>query len=57
MRGPAVLVIHSWWGLTSSFVDFGEALAEKVFVVGLADLFEGRTDSDPAEAQRLRSSS
>ncbi|MDJ0896314.1 MAG: dienelactone hydrolase family protein [Alphaproteobacteria bacterium] len=53
-RGPAVLVIHSWWGLTPAFHAFGEALAREGFIVGLADLFEGKTASDPAEAKRLR---
>jgi carboxymethylenebutenolidase len=53
---PAVLVIHSWWGLTASFTRFGEALADEGFVVGLADLFGGRTASDPEEARRLRRS-
>ena len=54
-RGRAVLVIHSWWGLTQSFRSFGQALARKGFVVGLADLFDGRTASRPADAKRLRS--
>lgn len=49
-----MLVVHSWWGLTPSFVDFGEALAARGFVVGLADLFDGRTASRPADAQKLR---
>jgi len=53
-RGPAVLIIHSWWGLTKSFTAFGDALAKQGFVVGLADLFDGKTASDPAEAKRLR---
>jgi len=57
MRAPAVLVIRPSWGLTSSFVDFGEALVEKGFVIGLADVFEGRKASDPGEATRLRPSS
>lgn len=49
-----VLVIHSWWGLTDSFRAYGEALAKEGFVVGLADLFDGRTASDIAEAKALR---
>jgi carboxymethylenebutenolidase len=57
MRAPAVLVIRPSWGLTSSFVDFGEALVEKGFVIGLADVFEGRKASDPDVAKRLRPSS
>lgn len=50
-----MLVIHSWWGLTESFRSFGKALAREGFVIGLADLFDGRTASRPVEAKRLRS--
>jgi carboxymethylenebutenolidase len=53
-RGSAVLVIHSWWGLTVSFKAFGQALAEEGFVVGLADLFGGKTAADSVQAKRLR---
>lgn len=49
-----VLVIHSWWGLTRSFRDYAEQLSGEGFVVGLSDLFAGRTASDIAEAERLR---
>lgn len=49
-----VLVIHSWWGLTDSFRTYAGALAKEGFVVGLADLFDGRTASDIAEAKALR---
>lgn len=54
-KGQAVLVIHSCWGLTDSFQSFGQALADEGFVVGLVDLFDGRTASDAAEAKQLRS--
>ncbi|WGH78438.1 dienelactone hydrolase family protein [Jannaschia ovalis] len=50
----AVLVIHSWWGLTDSFRDYGAALARQGFVVGLADLFDGRTARTQAAARALR---
>ncbi|MCC6947499.1 MAG: dienelactone hydrolase family protein [Bradyrhizobiaceae bacterium] len=53
-RRPAVLVIHSWWGLTASFRVFGRALADEGFVVGLADLFDGRTAADVRQATHLR---
>lgn len=53
--GPAVLVIHSWWGLTAAFLTLDEALAGQGFVVGLADHFGGRTATVPAEARLLRS--
>ena len=58
-NGQAVLVVHSWWGLTDSFRTFGRSLAEAGFAVGLAvglaDLFNGRTASNANEAKRLRS--
>ena len=50
----AVLVIHSWWGLTGSFHTYGEALAKAGFLVGLSDLFDGRTARTEAEARKLR---
>lgn len=53
-RRHGVLVIHSWWGLTGSFRAYGEALAAEGFVVGLSDLFGGRTASGIAEAKALR---
>lgn len=53
-RRAAVLVIHSWWGLTDSFRVFGRALAEEGFIVGLADLFNGKTAADVRQATQLR---
>ncbi len=49
-----VLVIHSWWGPTKSFHNFGHSLAKSGFTVGLADLFNGKTANTPADAMRLR---
>lgn len=49
-----VLVVHSWWGLTPSFYDYADRLAEHGFAVGLTDLFDGRTADDIAQAQQLR---
>lgn len=50
----AVLIIHSWWGLTDSFREYGRSLAEAGFLVGLADLFEGRTAKTESETRKLR---
>lgn len=50
-----VLVIHSWWGLTDSFRDYGQVLADQGFVVGLSDLFGGKTAHTAQDAKRLRS--
>jgi carboxymethylenebutenolidase len=49
-----VLVIHSWWGLTPSFVSFGTKLAQGPLTVGLVDLFNGQTAETEAEARSLR---
>lgn len=53
-RAGGVLVIHSWWGLTDSFRTYGAALAKEGFVVGLVDLFDGRTAREASEAKALR---
>ena len=50
-----ILVFHSWWGLTNSFRDFGQSLADQGFVVGLSDLFNGKTAHTEEDARRLRS--
>ena len=50
----AVFIIHSWWGLTDSFRDFGSSLADAGYLVGLTDLFEGQTATTEAEARTLR---
>jgi carboxymethylenebutenolidase len=50
------LVLHSWWGLTASFVNYGQSLANAGFTVGLADLFAGQIAETEAQARRLRQS-
>ncbi|MFZ1726639.1 MAG: dienelactone hydrolase family protein [Albidovulum sp.] len=56
--GPngAVLVIHSWWGLTDSFRKYGSILSDEGYLVGVADLFNGSTAETEAEARALRAS-
>jgi len=41
-HGPGVVVAHAWWGLNQTIRDYGAALVDQGFVVGLVDLFEGR---------------
>jgi carboxymethylenebutenolidase len=53
--GLPVLIIHSWWGLTSSFPEYADHLAAHGFLVGCVDLYGGRLASTPAEAAALRS--
>ena len=51
--GPGVLVIHPWWGRNQTVLDFGRRLAERGFVVGLADAFEGNVATERDAAQGL----
>lgn len=52
--GTPVLIVHSWWGLTASFIDFADRLADQGFVVGCADLYHGEIATTEADARRLR---
>jgi len=54
-RGPGVIVIQEWWGLTDHIVDIANRLAREGFVVLAPDLFGGRTTHDSDEAGRLMS--
>ncbi len=52
--GRPVLLIHSWWGLTSSFTAYADELASHGFVVGCVDLYLGDIARSEEDAQRLR---
>ncbi len=52
--GRAVLVIHSWWGLTTSFTAFADELASRGFLVGCPDLYDGHIARTEADARQLR---
>jgi carboxymethylenebutenolidase len=49
-----VLVTHSWWGLTTSFTAYADALAGAGFLAACVDLFDGRVAVTEAEARALR---
>jgi carboxymethylenebutenolidase len=51
--GSGVLVVHPWWGLNQTVRDYGAALADAGFVVGLADAFAGSVVTGQDEAQGL----
>lgn len=53
--GLPVLVLHSWWGLTSSFIDYADRLAAHGFLAGCVDLYDGRLARIPEDAAALRS--
>ena len=52
-RGPGVLVAHPWWGLNQTIRDYGAALAQEGFVVGLPDLFDGAVTTTIEGAKQL----
>jgi carboxymethylenebutenolidase len=49
-RGPGMVVIQEWWGLTDHIVDVCDRLAGDGFVALAPDLFGGRTTHDSEEA-------
>ena len=52
-RGPAVIVIQEWWGLTDHIADVTDRLAAEGFVALAPDLYHGRTTTEPDEAGKL----
>lgn len=52
-RGPGLVVIQEWWGLTDHIVDVCDRLAAEGFVALAPDLFGGRTTHDADEAGTL----
>ena len=51
--GPGVLIAHPWWGLNATIRAYGAALAREGFVVGLPDLFDGKTADTIEGAEKL----
>jgi len=52
-RGPGLVVIQEWWGLTSHIKDVADRFAAEGFVTLAPDLFGGTTTHDADEAGRL----
>jgi carboxymethylenebutenolidase len=52
-RGPGVVVIQEWWGLTSHIADVTNRLAAEGFVALAPDLYGGATAHDADEAGKL----
>jgi carboxymethylenebutenolidase len=52
-RGPGVVVIQEWWGLTNHIADVANRLAAEGFVALAPDLFGGATTHDAGEANKL----
>jgi carboxymethylenebutenolidase len=52
-RGPGLVVIQEWWGLTSHIADLVDRFAAAGFVTLAPDLYGGPTTHDADEAGRL----
>lgn len=55
-RGPGVLVLHAWWGLTPFFKTVCDRLADEGFVTLAPDLNLGRQAHTPDDAEALLAS-
>ncbi|HKU87939.1 MAG TPA: dienelactone hydrolase family protein [Casimicrobiaceae bacterium] len=51
--GPAVLVLHAWWGLNDTIKGFCTRLAQEGFVAFAPDLYHGKVATNVADAESL----
>ncbi|KOG35232.1 dienelactone hydrolase family protein [Streptomyces resistomycificus] len=52
-RGPGVIVIQEWWGLTDHIADVADRLAQEGFVALAPDLYGGNVAHESEEALRM----
>lgn len=52
-KGPAVIVIHEWWGLVPHIKDVCDRYAREGFFAFGIDLYKGKTADNPDDAGRL----
>jgi len=52
-KGPGVIVIQEWWGLTDHIAGIADRLASEGFVALAPDLFGGKVAHDADEAGKL----
>jgi len=53
-RGPGVVVLHAWWGLTAAVLRICDRLAAEGFTAIAPDLYGGKIARTLAEARALR---
>ena len=49
VRGPGVLLLHSWWGLTEEVKDLAERIADEGYTVLAPDLLQGEQPTTAEE--------
>jgi carboxymethylenebutenolidase len=52
-KGPAILLIHEWWGLNDQIKSVAAELAGQGYLALACDLYEGTVTSDPNKAGAL----
>ena len=52
-KGPAVIVIHEWWGLVPHIKDVCDRYAREGFFAFGIDLYKGKTADNPEDAGKL----
>jgi carboxymethylenebutenolidase len=51
--GPAIILIHEWWGLNDNIRDLARQFASHGYTALAVDLYGGKSAQDPAAAQGL----
>src|SRR5262245_53811578 len=52
-KAPAIIIIHEWWGLNPHIEDIAGRFAREGFIAVAADLYNGKTTKEAAEASKL----
>jgi carboxymethylenebutenolidase len=51
VKGPGVLLLHSWWGLTDAVKDLAERIADEGYTVIAPDLLQGQRPTTIEEGE------